>query len=213
MSDIEPRWRAVCRELAFERASNAVRRALKLAPDAPIPFNDRWEHVQRVVQIALWLADKCGADRDSVEAAAWLHDIRKGEPNHGKAGAVEAEQILRETDFPAEKIAVVVEAIARHVGLTRAPGAAPLEPVECAVLWDADKLTKLGVGMVADQLSTRQFDGMSLTERRKDMQNFMRTVLIKTVGSMNTAPARQLAQVRYRAMAAFLDEWESEEKL
>ncbi len=213
MSDIEPGWQSVCREIAFERASSSVRRALKLAPDAPIPFNDRWEHVQRVVQMALWLADKCGADRDSVEAAAWLHDICKGEPHHGATGAVEAEQILRKTDFPAEKIAVVVDAIARHVGLTRAPGAAPLEPVECAVLWDADKLTKLGVGVVAHQLSTRQFDAMTLTARRKDMQKFMRTVLAKTVESMNTAPARQLAQVRYRAMAAFLDEWESEEKL
>ena len=142
MSDIEPHWRAVCREFAFERASVEVRRALSLAPDEPIPFNDRWEHVQRVVQVAVWLADKCGADRDIVEAAAWLHDIRKSEPNHGKAGAAEAEQILRKTDFPAEKIAVVVDAIARHVGLTRAVGAAPLAPVECAVLWDADKLTK-----------------------------------------------------------------------
>lgn len=213
MSDIEPRWRAVCREFAFERASVEVRRALALAPDAPIPFNDRWEHVQRVVQMAVWLADKCGADRDIVEAAAWLHDIRKSEPNHGKAGAAEAKQILQKTDFPAEKIAVVVDAIARHVGLTRAPGAAPLEPVECAVLWDADKLTKLGVGVAAHQLSTRQFDGMTLAERRKDMQKFMRTVLAKTVESMNTAPARQLAQVRYRAMAAFFDEWESEDKL
>lgn len=213
MSDIEPRWRTVCRELAFERANAEVRRALALAPDAPIPFNDRWEHVQRVVQMALWLADKCGADRDIVEAAAWLHDIRKSKPNHGKVGAAEAEKILQKTDFPAEKIVVVVDAIARHVGLTRAPGATPLEPVECAVLWDADKLTKLGVGMVAHQLSSHQFHGMSLTARRKDMQNFMRTVLVKTVESMNTAPARQLAQVRYRAMAAFLDEWESEEKL
>ena len=213
MSDTEPGWRMRCRELAFERASSEVRRALKLAPDAPIPFNDRWEHVQRVVKMALWLADKCGADRDIVEAAAWLHDIRKGEPNHGKAGAVEAEKILRKAGFPAEKTPIAVDAIARHVGLTRAAGAPPLEPVECAVLWDADKLTKLGVGVLAHQLSTRQFDGLSLTARREDMQKFMRTVLAKTVESMNTAPARQLAQVRYRAMAAFLDEWESEEKL
>jgi len=213
MSAVEPTWRSRCRAIALERASQEARITQNLPPDAPIHFNYRWEHVQRVVQMALWLADKCGADCDIVEASAWLHDIRKGEPNHGKAGAIEAEQILRETDFPAEKIAIVVDAIARHVGLTRAPGAAPLAPVECAVLWDADKLTKLGVSTVAHQLSTRQFDGLSLTARRKDMQKFMRTVLVKTVESMNTAPARQLAQVRYRAMAAFLDEWEGEDKL
>lgn len=213
MSDSELMWRKRCRAIALERASYEVQSVQNLFPDEPIPFNYRWEHVQRVVQMALWLADKTGADRDIVEAAAWLHDIRKGEPNHGRAGAAEAEQLLRMTDFPAGKIAAVVDAIARHIGLTRPPEKAPMEPLECAVLWDADKLTKLGVSVVAYQLSTSQFDGMSLADRRQDMQDFMRNVLSKTVESMNTAPARQLAEVRYRAMASFLDAWESEDEV
>lgn len=213
MNEKEPAWRARCRMLAQERAEKEVRAALNLRPEEPIPFNYRWEHVQRVVQVALWLAERTGADPEVVEAAAWLHDIRKGEPNHGKIGAAEAEAFLQQADFPPEKIARVVDAIERHAGLTRPPGAPPLEPLETAVLWDADKLTKLGVSMIAYQLSTREFDGASLVERRQQMQTFLRTVLSKTVESMNTAPARHLAQVRYRAMAAFLSEWESEEKL
>ncbi|WP_298983819.1 HD domain-containing protein [Caldilinea sp.] len=213
MIEKEAVWRERCRTLAHERAEKEVRAALHLQPEEPIPFNYRWEHVQRVVQVALWLAERTGADREIVEAAAWLHDIRKGEPNHDKIGAVEAGALLQETDFPPEKIAGVVDAIDRHAGLTRAPGAPPLEPLETAVLWDADKLTKLGVSMIAYQLSTREFDGASLAERRQEMQKFLRTVLSKTVESMNTAPARHLAQVRYRAMASFLDEWESEDKL
>jgi uncharacterized protein len=186
MNEKEPAWRAQCRTLAQERAEKEVRATLNLRPEEPIPFNYRWEHVQRVVQVALWLAERTDADREVVEAAAWLHDIRKGEPNHGTIGAVEAGKFLQQSDFPPEKIARVV---------------------------DADKLTKLGVSMIAQQLSTRQFDGMSLVERRQEMQKFLRTVLSKTVESMNTAPARHLAQVRYRAMASFLNEWESEEKL
>lgn len=206
-------WRERCRSEAQKRAEAEVRTRLHLSDESPIPFNYRWEHVQRVVQMALWLADNTGADRNIVEAAAWLHDICKNEPNHGKAGAVMAQSVLRETDFSPDKIAVVVDAIARHVGLTRAPDAAPLEPLETAVLWDADKLTKLGVGVLAYNLSLRQFDGMTLAERHAELTKFTRKVLSKTVASMNTAPARQLAEMRYQAMAAFLDQWESEDRV
>jgi hypothetical protein len=106
-----------------------------------------------------------------------------------------------------------VDAIARHVGLTRTPDAAPMEPLEAAVLWDADKLTKLGVSVLAYNLSLRQFDGMMLAERHAELAKFTRKVLSKTVASMNTAPARQLAEARYQAMTAFLDQWESEDRL
>ncbi len=206
-------WQERCRTEAQARAEMEVRARLQLIDGAAIPFNHRWEHVQRVVQMALWLADKTGADRDSVEAAAWLHDICKNEPNHGKAGAVMAQVILHQTDFPPEKIAIVVDAIARHVGLTRPPDAAPMEPLEVAILWDADKLTKLGVSVLAYNLSLRQFDGMTLAERRKELAKFTRKVLSKTVESMNTEPAQYLAQERYQAMLWFLELWESEDRL
>ncbi|MBK8051364.1 MAG: HD domain-containing protein [Anaerolineales bacterium] len=74
-------------------------------------YNYRWEHIRSVTSLALWLATETGADPEIVEAAAWLHDIRKGDPNHGVAGAKEAKKILERTDFPAEKIPVVVDAM------------------------------------------------------------------------------------------------------
>ncbi len=204
-------WRALSRQMALSRGEDEVRQRLHLAEDEPLPFNYRWEHVQRVVQIALWLADETGADRDTVEAAAWLHDICKSEPNHGAAGAAEAQWILLQTDFPHEKVPGVVDAITRHVGLRRRDGEPPMTPVESAVLWDADKLTKLGVGVLAYNLSTDQFDGLSLAERRAELQKFTRDVLGRTVTSMNTAPGRRLAEERYQAMVALLDLWESED--
>ncbi len=204
-------WRALSRHMALSRAEDEARQRLHLAEDEALPFNYRWEHVQRVVQMACWLADETGADRDTVEAAAWLHDICKSEPNHGAAGAAEAQWILLQTDFPREKIPGVVDAIARHVGLRRRDGEPPMTPVESAVLWDADKLTKLGVGVLAYNLSMGQFDGLSLAERRAELQKFTREVLGRTMTSMNTAPARRLAEERYQAMMTTLDLWESEE--
>lgn len=209
----EANWRAECRTEAHLRAEDEVRARLQLAADAVVPFNHRWEHVQRVVQMALWLADKTGADADTVEAAAWLHDICKREPNHGKAGARAAQEFLRNTNFPAEKIAAVADAIAQHVGLTRPLGATPMTPLEAAVLWDADKLTKLGAGALAYNLSLRQFDGLTLAERCAELAHFTRTVLVRTVASMNTAPARALAEARYQAMVAYLEQWESEDRV
>ena len=207
----ERNWRALSRQMALSRAEDEARQRLHLAEDEPLPFNYRWEHVQRVVQMACWLADETGADRDTCEAAAWLHDICKSEPNHGAAGAAEAQWILLQTDFEREKIPGVVDAIARHVGLRRREGEPPMTPVESAVLWDADKLTKLGVGVLAYNLSMRQFDGLSLAERRQDLRKFTVDVLSRTVTSMNTAPARRLAEERYQAMVTTLDLWESEE--
>ncbi|MBP6440868.1 MAG: HD domain-containing protein, partial [Caldilineaceae bacterium] len=145
-------WRTVCRRHAEQRATDEALDDWKAKSDKAVPFNYRWEHVQIVVGLALHLADLTGADREITEAAAWLHDICKGEPNHGAAGARAARILLEHTDFPAAKIDAVALAISLHVGLQRPPGAPPLQPLEAAVLWDADKLSKLGVQALAYNL-------------------------------------------------------------
>jgi uncharacterized protein len=38
--------------------------------------------VQAVVRLANRLAERTGADREIVEAAAWLHDVGKGSHSH-----------------------------------------------------------------------------------------------------------------------------------
>ncbi|GIV80450.1 MAG: hypothetical protein KatS3mg050_4844 [Litorilinea sp.] len=204
-------WRTACRQVARQRALEEARRAWHLDGEQPVPFNHRWEHVQEVVGLALRLAAATQADADTVEAAAWLHDICKLEAEHSVAGAREAEAILRQTDFPAEKIPSVVAAIRQHEGLFRPAGAPPLQPLEAAILWDADKLSKLGVHALAFQLSTHHAAGKSLVERRLDVERFAQTVLQRTVASMNTEPGRQMAERRYQAMMAALAAWAAEE--
>ena len=120
---------------------------------------------------------------------------------------------MERTDFPAAKISAVVDVISRHVGLYRPPEAPPMEPLEVAVLWDADKLSKLGIQGLAYTLSTNYLRGLTLVQRRQDMAEFTRGVLSRTAASMNTAPARALAAERYQAMVAVLEAWEREEEL
>jgi uncharacterized protein len=206
-----PGWQALCRRQAQLAALAEARDVWELEIDEPIPFNHRWEHVQHVVALALWLARACGGDLEVVEAAAWLHDVRKQAPKHARAGAEAARSILAKSDFPAEKIEAVAQVIAVHEGLTRPAGAPPMQPLEAAILWDADKLSKLGVQALAFSLSTVYVEEKSLAERRREIEEFVQEVLARTVTSMNTAPAHSMAERRYQAMVQMLALWAQEE--
>jgi uncharacterized protein len=210
MNHAKPAWQPVCRAAAQAQAESEARHAWQLPAGAPLPFDNRGEHVAQVHGLALRLGAEVGADLEIVEAAAWLHDVRKAAANHAQAGADAAQTILADTDFPPQKIGAVVYAIRVHAGLYRAPAAPPLTPVEAAVLWDADKLSKLGVLAVAHSLSTASVQGKRLAERWIYVAQFTQEVLARTVTSMNTQPGRRLAARRYREMVTLLQLWASD---
>lgn len=171
-------------------------------------FNYRWEHVNTVVTLALELAKLTGADAEIVEAAAWLHDVRKKKgATHPQEGAKFARKFLPSTDFPAEKIERVSQAIEEHMGLWRDT---PLTNLESMVLWDADKLAKIGLTAVFHWI------GGALAGNRpqstKDLIKFGRQAdwQDRTVASMHTAPARQAAVARLKAYRLLWNELEAE---
>jgi len=204
-------WRSACQALAQARAHEEALQLWEIPDSQTVPFEYRWEHVKEVVTIALRLCEITGADTEVVEAAAWLHDIRKLEKQHALAGAAEAGPFLQTTDFPAGKIDAVVDAIAKHEGFLRLPGAPPVEPLEAAVLWDADKLTKLGVGALLFSFASPYVKGEDVATRYSFAHDFARDVLAKTVSSMNTPEARAIAEARYATTVAFLDAWAAEQ--
>lgn len=213
MSAPRQAWAPFCRAYAEQCARLETRHSSGLGESDAVDFEQRWEHVQQVVRAAQWLARETEADAMIVEAAAWLHDIRKGEPKHADAAADVAPALLAQTDFPPQKVAAVAEAIRLHEGLTRPVGAPPLQPLEAAVLWDADKLTKVGVQALAFNLSTHWAKGSTLAERRRSAEEFVRDTLARTVESFNTEPARALAQRRFAAMQEALHHWAEDEAL
>jgi uncharacterized protein len=192
-----PAWREVVEEAAREAAVADSRTHLD---GIDIPFNYRWEHVQAVVRLAIRLAALTNADGEIVEAAAWLHDIAKPHSrNHGRDGAVACRQVLARTDFPREKINAVADAIAKHVGLFTDES---LEPIEAAVLWDADKLSKLGATAVLHFVGYQILRGESETaEWLVRLSNIPWHE--STVVSFQTQPARAAGRERldtYRAL-------------
>ena len=171
-------------------------------------FNYRWEHVKTVVTLAEKLALLTGADQDIVVAAAWLHDVRKDTRDlHPQEGAKFARKFLPQTDFPPEKVEAVACAIEDHMGLWRDE---PLTNLESQVLWDADKLAKIGLTAVFHWTGyalagTKFRDVHELIQRGRDA-NWQD----KTVASMHTEPARRAAQSRLIAYNKLWTELEIE---
>jgi len=166
-----------------------------------LDFNYRWEHVRAVVRLALRLAELTGADREVVEAAAWLHDIckRGRDDEHGRHGASAARELLPQTDFPPHKIEAVADAIFKHVGLFTHE---PIEPLEAAVLWDADKLSKLGATAVLHFAGYRIAAGEGETEELKQRICYQ-PWQEAAVQSFHTAAARTAGAKRLQASVDF----------
>lgn len=199
-------WRAAVRAAMYDATLAELRGR---HGTEKVSFNYRWEHVTTVVRLALRLVELTGADAEVVEAAAWLHDVCKfsDKERHPQAGAAFARAFLPTTDFPPGKVEAVAAAIAVHMGLWRDE---PLTVLEAQVLWDADKLAKIGLTAVFHWMGGRLAgDEMrTLTDliargRDADWQE-------KTVASMHTAPAKRAATARLAAIRKLYDDLERE---
>ncbi|WP_420630437.1 HD domain-containing protein [Candidatus Leptofilum sp.] len=180
----------------------------RFGTDDPL-FNYRWEHVTAVVTIGLKLAELTGADVEVVEAAAWLHDIRKDAgAKHPQEGAKFAHEILPTTDFPKKKIGHVARCIRSHMGLWRRK---PLKNLEAQVLWDADKLAKIGLTSLFHfvPLLVMKGNGRS-TQQLIETARANKAWLPKTVASMHTKPAQQAAKKRLKRFNKLLERLEAE---
>ncbi|MEN8098194.1 MAG: HD domain-containing protein [Chloroflexota bacterium] len=191
-------WRAVAKEAAYQATLDEIRE--RWGQETPA-YNYRWEHVQAVARIAVPLAKAAGADIDVVEAAAWLHDLCKRGPddNHGTLGAEAARKVLTQTDFPPAKIELVTDAIAKHVGLYTDH---PVEPLEAAVLWDADKLTKVG------STALLQFTGYQIALGDGALEDWIDNLTNQswqdlTLQSFHTREAKEAGAKRLQAYRAF----------
>lgn len=175
---------------------------------ANVSFNYRWEHVSTVATIAVRLAKLTRADADIVEAAAWLHDVCKSNgDSHAVAGAKFARKLLPKTDFPKKKIKAVAQAIESHRGLYRKT---PLTNLEAMVLWDADKLSKIGLTAVFHWTGGALAGTKSVTMAEIIARGRQVNWQAKTVASMHTKPAQRAAKKRLKAYNRLWDALETE---
>src|SRR5437879_9589449 len=84
-------------------------------------FNDLahgWEHVRRVYNLALQIAEREGADRFTVGCATLLHDIGRAMHDEGKHHAAisveEGRRVLAHYALTTEQVTAILHAIEAH---------------------------------------------------------------------------------------------------
>lgn len=172
-------------------------------------FDYRYEHTRITVGIADNLAGKLGVDRTLARIAAWLHDIAKcWEPSldeaanmaraesHGTVGAREAAIFLNSIGFPAHQSKQIEQAIAVHVGFIK--DYILEEPLD-ALLWDADKLSKISGAGVLHYLGNQLMNREDVLDYQDFFQCLDRDFHQGIRNSLNTEIARQWADLELDA--------------
>jgi uncharacterized protein len=213
MRSLESRLEEIVRTSTEEAAINEWS-AIQAKHDVAV-YNYRLDHVQQVVAVAKHIAREVEADMQIVTLAAWLHDIAKpgmgGVKNHGRLGAEKATKILRDLAIEEDVIEKVSVAIEKHVGLTLEE---PVQPLEAQVLWDADKIIKLGAIALVQYLTDRVriHPGELMTQISIELNEFI-PLGEKIAKSMNTEVGRKMALERLETYRQFVDALEKEVKL
>ena len=186
-----------------------------------------FDHVERVYNLAVKMAKMEKADLEVVKAAALLHDISRLKEDlnevecHAEHGAKAAEKILKEVNFPDNKIKEVCHAIAVH----RHSKGLKAETKEAEILQDADRLDALGAITIARMFSSGgelkqpiYSQQITLEKEGKEyasistVHGFYHKILKITPETFNTKFAKRLAEGRYKFVKKFLGqffkEWE-----
>lgn len=177
-------------------------------------YNYRLDHVEEVVELAKLIGKSTTADLEVVTLAAWFHDLAKpgvggiSAKDHGKVSAELAEDWLLKAGYDLEITERVCDAIRKHVGLTLEK---PLEPIEAQVLWEADKILKLGfIGLIHYILNgIRISKGLTLNEISEQLHEFL-PLATKIAGSMNTKTGKEIADDRLKRLFILSEMLDSE---
>lgn len=170
-----------------------------------------WANAQAIA------AGEDGADMQVLCAAAFLHDLvalPKNHPDRALASRLSADRavaLLRDADFPADKLVAVAHAIAAH---SFSAGIAA-ETTEARILQDADRLEALGaVGlarlfMVAGSFGTLIADPDDPLARHRPLDDktfaldHLEVKLLRLPAMMQTATGRQIAEQRAEVLRDF----------
>lgn len=128
-----------------------------------------FDHVLRVLRLALRIAAAEGADPQIVQAAALLHDVGRAQAeakglDHAAFAAARAREILAGRCPPA-----ALEAVAHAIAAHRYRGALGPETLEAQVLFDADKLDAIGAVGVARAFAHGGAQGQRLWAPRESV--------------------------------------------
>ena len=177
-------------------------------------YNYRGDHVEQVVRLAKHIGESTDANMEIVILAAWFHDLAKPGiegieiRHHGEASAELAEKWLAQAGYDIDVISQVADAVRKHVGLKLEKA---LEPIEAQVLWEADKILKLGVvGLLQYVLNgIRITPGQSISDFTDRLKEFL-SVAKDLAESVVTERGKAIAKERLQRLHILSEMLESE---
>jgi uncharacterized protein len=199
-----------------------------------------FEHVMRVYNLSIFLAENEEIDMEVLKISALLHDIARrkedndktGDIDHAILGAEMAENILKKMDYSQEKINSVKHCIITHRFRT---GNKP-KTKEAMILFDADKLDVLGaIGIarcymfagqqkqvifseipineyIKDNLFNGEINGR-IKDNSKHASNIEFQIKLQYIpDKLYTSKAKKIGKERVQYMKIFFDQLEKEIK-
>lgn len=154
--------------------------------------------------------DTLGLDMEALVLAAYLHNISTAEfgyAEHHLKSAEMAGDFLREINAPVERIERVRRAIHVHTSAVTVEARQAGLP-EGRILYDADKLGRLsGLAVVTSliEFGARYPNSAVTSEVLAAILRHVEERFVTLYQSLNTAPAREMAQVKFSNTVAFLD--------
>ena len=173
-----------------------------------------FDHTLRVYHMATRLAMEEGADLQTVQLAALLHDVddRKLSPETYE-GKLRTVNFLKENGVAEEKIQQIIDIISRISFSAQLP---PPERIEGKCVRDADRLDALGAIGIARTFAFGGSRGRRMhdpdgIDKNASIQHFY-DKLLRLKDDMLTPTGKRLAEQRDAYMRAFLEqfygEWE-----
>lgn len=168
-----------------------------------------FDHTLRVYHTATRLAIEEGADLQTVQLAALLHDVddRKLSPETYE-GKLHAVSFLRENGLEEECISKIVDIISRISFSAQLP---PPESIEGKCVQDADRLDAMGAIGIARTFAFGGSRGRRMhdpdgVDKNASIQHFY-DKLLRLKDTMHTATGRRMAEERDGYMRQFLEQF------
>jgi uncharacterized protein len=187
-----------------------------------------WFHIQRVLNLSLYLQSKEGGDREIVALGALLHDISDHKFNGGdlyKGGEI-AFRLLQSYNYPKQK-ALQVKYIVDNVSYKGAQTKYEMKSLEGQLVQDADRLDAIGAIGIGRTFAYGGFKGQAMhqpemppkthhsfeeyaTSEGTTINHFYEKLLLLK-DRLNTKTAQDIGVKRHAIMEQFLrdflDEW------
>ncbi len=210
-------WERYLQNILREKTEKEAAALWKLSGGG-IPFDYRFEHVIAVVRHGKFLQRHEGGNLKIIVAACYLHDIGKSffekegkTKHHGYKSAVMAKEILKDIDdFSDKEIEHVAETIKKHVGLFKDNVE---RCIEGKILWDADKLTKVGALSLTHSLAIAGAFGGIDTEGIVKRGLKWAELVPKIVDGFHTETAKKLGKQRAEILLSFYKQLDNEFRL